>query len=214
MTLKFITTFSLIALYSCGQKPAKHKPDPAAVELNNMAMTLVASIDNSDSSKIAIALLDKATTIDSNYFLGYYNKLMFFNQLKQYDKAILTVNKLIQLQPLTHDLYMAGGLLYERKGDTISSKRYFEESLTICDNILDTMSNKNRDFNMLVCDKAISLIMLGQQEEANKYLKALYDTIHDDSEYDKATKIWVLSLMNKNKAELVDTFINPGKYSH
>jgi tetratricopeptide (TPR) repeat protein len=213
-TLKFITTFLLIALYSCGQKPAKHKADPAAVELNNKAMTLVAFIDNSDSSKKAISLLDKATTIDSNYFLGYYNKLMFFNQLKQFDKAILTVNKLIQLRPSAHDLYMTGGILYEQIGDTISSKTYFEKSLTICNNVLDTMSNKNRDYEMLVSNKAINLIMLGQQEDANKILKALYDTRPDDPEYDNVTKKWIQSLMNKNKAELMDTFINPDKYSH
>ena len=68
-TLKFITTFLLITLYSCGQKSAKNKVDLAAVELNNKAMKFVAFIDNPDSSKKAISLLDKATTIDSNYFL-------------------------------------------------------------------------------------------------------------------------------------------------
>lgn len=208
MTLKIITTFLLIALYSCGQKPVKHKVDPAAVELNNKAMTLVAFIDNVDSSKKAISLLDKATIIDSNYFLGYYNKLMFLNQLKEFDKAILTVNKLIQLRPTAHDLYMTGGMLYERIGDTISSKAYFEESLTICNNVLDTMSNKNRDYEMLVSNKAVDLIMLGDQIKANELLKTLYDSQTDD-EIKKLT----LSLMNKNKKELIEQFTGD-LYSH
>ena len=48
-------------------------------------MTLVKFINNEDSSKKAISLLDKATAIDSNYFLGYYNKLMFLDQLNLFE---------------------------------------------------------------------------------------------------------------------------------
>ena len=82
MTLyKIILLFILIGLYSCGQNDTKHKVDPTAVRLNNNAMTLVKFIDNEDSSKKAISLLDNATAIDNNYFLGYCNKLMFLGQL-------------------------------------------------------------------------------------------------------------------------------------
>ena len=197
-TLKFITIFVLIALYSCGQKPKKCKGDPAAVDLNNKAMTLVRFIDNVDSSKKAISLLDNATSIDSNYFLGYYNKLMFFNQLKQFDKAVLTINKLIQLRPSAHDLYLTGGILYERIGDTISSKKYFEKSLTICNTVLDTMNKTNRDYEMLVGNEAVNLIMLGDEIKANELLKKLYD-----SQTDEALKKMTLSMMNTSKKELL-----------
>ena len=197
-TLKFITIFVLIALYSCGHKPTKYKVDPAAVDLNYKAMTLVRFIDNVDSSKKAISLLDNATSIDSNYFLGYYNKLMFFNQLKQFDKAVLTINKLIQLRPLAHDLYLTGGILYERIGDTISSKKYFEKSLTICNTVLDTMNKTNRDYEMLVGNEAVNLIMLDDEIKANELLKKLYD-----SQTDKALKKMTLSMMNTSKKELL-----------
>ena len=206
-TLKFITIFVLIALYSCGQKPTKYKVDPAAVDLNNKAMTLVRFIDNVDSSKKAISLLDNATSIDSNYFLGYYNKLMFFNQLKQFDKAVLTINKLIQLRPSAHDLYLTGGILYERIGDTISSKKYFEKSLTICNTVLDTMNKTNRDYEMLVGNEAVNLIMLGDEIKANELLKKLYD-----SQTDEALKKMTLSMMNKSKKELLAS-LTEDKYS-
>jgi len=205
---KFITTFLLITLYSCGQKPAKYKVDPAAVELNNKAMTLVAFIDNADSSNKAISLLDKATTIDSNYFLGHYNKLMFFNQLKQFDKAVLTINKLIQLRPSAHDLYLTGGILYERIGDTVSSKAYLTKSLTICSAVLDTMSVTNRDYEMLMSNKATNLIMLDNQQKANEILKQLYDK-QTDEELKKNT----LSMMNKNKKQLLELWTSD-QYSH
>ena len=206
-TLKFITTFLLIALYSCGQKPAKHKVDPAAVELNNRAMKLVKFIDNADSSKKAISLLDNATSIDSNYFLGHFNKLMFFNQLKQFDKAAETMNECIRIKPFAHDLYLAGGILYERIGDSISSKKFFEKSLAICNTVLDTMNKTNRDYEMLVGNEAVNLIMLGDEIKANELLKKLYD-----SQTDEALKKMTLSMMNKSKKELLAS-LTEDKYS-
>jgi len=210
-TLKFITAFLLITLYSCGQKPAKYKPDPAAVRLNNQAMTLIAYIDNPDSSRKAIYLLDKATEINSNYFLGHSNKLMFYYQLKQFNKAVLTNNKLIQLQPNAHDLYTRGGMLYEQIGDTASSKTYFTKSLTICNAILDTMNRKNRDFVMLTTNQAINLIMLGDSSKANKILKVLFDNQPDDPGFYSIEKKYIQSLMGKSKGNLFDLMNNPDK---
>ena len=199
MTIKFLTAFLLFGFYSCGQSGIKHKVDPEAVQLNNRAMMLVAFMDNPDSSRKAISLLDEATVIDSSYFLGFYNKLMFYNQLKQFDKAILTINKLIQLRPKAHDLYLSGGIYYELLGDTISSKAYFEKSLAICTDVLDTLSRKNNNYEMLAGNAAINLIMLGDQARANELLKKL-----NDGQTNDARRKWIESLMNKNKVELLE----------
>lgn len=212
-TLKFIATFLLITLYACGQKPAKHKVDPAAVQLNNQAMTLVPYIDNADSSNKAISLLDNATEIDSSYFLGYSNKLMFYYQLKQFDKALLTNNKLIQLRPNAHDLYLRSGMLYTQLGDTTNAKTYFTKGLTICNSVLDTMTNTNRDYVMLTTNQAIALVMLGDTAKANKILKALYDNQPDDPNFDNVEKKYIQSQMGKSKSDLVDMMNNPEKYS-
>jgi tetratricopeptide (TPR) repeat protein len=201
--LQSITTFLLIILYACGQNQVKNKVDRTAIELNNKAMTLVAFIDNVDSSKKAILLLDQATAIDSNYFLGHYNKLMFFNQLKQIDKAIFTVNKLIQLRPSAQDLYLTAGILYEQIGDTLSSKAFFAKSLAICSSILDTISATNKDFEIVLGNKATNLIMLDSQNKATEILKMLYDK-QTDQEVRKNT----LLLMNKNKKQLLEIWKN------
>ena len=68
---KLSSTFLVIILFSCGQKSAENQTNPVAIELNNEAMLLVPCLENPDSSRKALTLLDKATTIDSNYFLGY-----------------------------------------------------------------------------------------------------------------------------------------------
>ena len=193
-----ISAFLLLAFCSCGENARKDKTDPAAVQLNNQSMTLVSFNKNPDSARKAISLLDNATTIDSNYFLGHYNKLMFYNQLRQFDKAVVTVNRLLRLRPAAHDLYLTGGLLYERLGDTILSKQYFERSLAICNNVLDTMSTENGDYEMLVGNKAVNLIMLGNQAKANELLKKVYNRQTREDQ-----KKWTASLMNKSKKELL-----------
>ena len=123
-------------------------------------------------------------------------------------RHFMIVNKLIQLRPSAHDLYTTGGILYERNGDTISSKAYFTKSLTICSTILDTISVTNRDYEMLMGNKATNLIMLDSQQEANEILKKLYDK-QTNEELKKNTFL----LMNKNKKQLLELWTSD-QYSH
>jgi tetratricopeptide (TPR) repeat protein len=200
-TIKFILIFLSIALYSCGQKNTKTKVDQTAVNINNSAMTMVKYLKNADSSQKAIELLDSATTLDTNYYLGYFNKLMFLNNLKQFDKAILTTQNLIRLRPDAHDLYIIGGVFCEKNSDTISSKGYFQKSLAICNVVLDTMSFKNSDYEMIMTNKAVNLIMLNRNAEANTVLKKLGET-QSDGEMKNIT----LSMMGLNKNQLIEMY--------
>jgi tetratricopeptide (TPR) repeat protein len=192
----------LFSLSTCAQKENNHKVDPAAVRLNNMAMEL--DIQNSDSASKAILFLDSATAIDSNYYLAYYNKLIFLNQLRQYNKAIIAINNLIRLQPYANVFYFNGGIIYEKIGDTISSRNYFQKSLAICTKVLDTMKVENRNYEMLVANKAVDLIMLGEKEEGNLLLIQVYE-----NQTDKSQKAMALSFMNKSKSEIVEMITNP-----
>ena len=120
---------------------------------------------------------------------------------KQFDKAIVTINQCIRLEPSAHDLYLTGGILYEKVGDSISSKKYFEKSLTIVNQVLDTMNVEHLDYEMLVSNKAINLIMLGNNKEGHDLLLLVADR-----QQELESKRMSLSLMNKNKKELVEMF--------
>ena len=206
-TLNFTFFFLIIALYSCGQTTTKHKVNPESVRINREIMQLFSFTNNPDSCRKALLLLDSATTIDSNDFNAYNNKLFFLFGLKQYDKAINTTNKLISLRPNAHDLFMLKGNLLYKIRDTASANLNFEKSLKICNSVLDTMRETNRDYMMFVTDKAINLIMLGDSAKANKILKILYDKQPDDPAFDNVEKKYILSLMNKNRIQLID-FLN------
>lgn len=205
---KFILLLFSIALYSCGQKDSYSKVDVNVARLSNKIIPLVNFLDNPDSCKKALLFLDSATAIDNNCFLCYYNKLMFLYSLKEYGKAVETLNECIRLNPSAQDLYLTAGILYERVGDTVSAKEYFQKSLKICNNVLDTMTNTNTDYEMLVNNKAVNLIMLRDKVEANKILKTLYDT-QENEEMKKMT----LTLMNKTRKELIEQFTDD-RYSH
>ncbi len=156
-------------------------------------------MDNPDSCKQALLYLDSAIAIDNNCFQCYYNKLMFLYSLKQFDKALETINECIRINPLAHDLYTTGGILYEKIGDTISSKKYFQKSLTIVNPVLDTMAVQNMNYEMLATNKAINLIMLGDNKTGNDLLKAIADR-----QQEPELKEMILSFMNKSKKELIE----------
>ena len=146
-------------------------------------------------------MLDSATTIDSNYYLGHFNKIMFLNRLSQFDKAILTSKNLIRLRPDAHDLYIICGIFYEKLNDTISSKNYFTQSLRLCNLALDTMQLNSSDYEMFAINKAINLIMLNRNSESNILLTKLSER-HENGKMKNIT----LSMLNLNKKQLIDLY--------
>jgi tetratricopeptide (TPR) repeat protein len=200
-TQKIILVFLLIVLYSCGQNSAEYKVNKNAVNLNKNAMELVKYISNTDSAQKAINLLDSATGIDSNYYLGYFNKLMFLNNLKQYDKAISATKSLIKLRPNAHDLYILNGVFFEKVNDSISSKGCFEKSLAICNSVLGTMNLSNLDYEMIVINKAVNLIMLSKNAEANGLLNKFSKTQQEGK-----MKNITLSMINLSKKQLIELY--------
>jgi tetratricopeptide (TPR) repeat protein len=203
MTLKFTIIFLLFGLFSCGQTISKHTVNPYARKLNDSALRMTLQTNDSCYQK-AIFLFDQATAVDSNYFLAYWNKLVFQCQLKQYKKAVITSENLIRIRPIAPDLYFTRGGLYERINDTLSAKIDFQKALSLYDNILDTMSVGNRDYDMLFMNKAVDLIMLGEQIKGNELLKQLYDR-----QTDEGYKDLTLSFMNKNRKEVLEMIDHP-----
>jgi tetratricopeptide (TPR) repeat protein len=203
MTLKFTLILLLVGLFSCGQTGSNHTINPYAKKLNDSAVRMTFQMNDSSYQK-AILLLDQATAIDSNYFVAYYNKLIFQSQLKQYDKALVTSNNLIRIRPMAPDLHLTCGELYEKISDTVSAKYNFQTALSLYDSILDTMSVGNRHYDMLFMNKAIDLIMLGEQIQGHELLKQLYDRQTDEDFKDV-----ILSFMNKNRKELLEQIEHP-----
>ena len=196
--MRFTILFLLIGLYACGQQTENknHKIDPTAKKLNDSAVLIVM---NTQDYEKAILLLNQATQIDSNYLIAYTNKLSFQLHLNQLDKALLSAYSLKRIKPDNPEYYVTIGMIYDLKSDTITSKRFFDEAATRYNAILDTMSATNKDYDMLLMNKAVNLVLIGQQQEANDILKQLYDK-HKDESYREI----LASFMNKSKQDILN----------
>lgn len=131
---------------------------------------------------------------------------MFLNSLKDYQKAIFTVNRLLRLKPNANDLYLSGGIYYMKSGDSISAKAYLNKSLQICSQALDTMKADNKEYLSLALNRAINIILLGDQEKGNKLLEQLRDR-----ETNSERKAYIDLFRGKNQPELME--LSDGTYS-
>lgn len=84
------------------------------------------------------------------------------------------------------------GETFEKMGDTITAAEYYRSSLSILDNILDTMKvSDKKNYKSTMVNKAIVLILLNQPKKGYGILKDLYN---------KET--------SENYKQMLQTFIN------
>jgi len=160
-------------LFSC--KHSKYNIE--AIKLNDSAVAIQMHLGQPGYTKSlndAIVLLDNAIEIDSNYFTAYLNKWNFQTQLKQYNSAITTGNKMIKLIPNDNVLKLLLGKSYERAGDTVTAKRYYGENLLSINKVLDTMNVNSKSYDNLTSDKIDVLILLRQFQNARDLSDKLY----------------------------------------
>ena len=198
--MRLLAFLLFFGLHAFGQQSEKkeHSINPKARRLNDSA---VAVVRRSHDFEKAILLLDEATAIDSNYLTAFSNKLTFQYQTKQFDKALITAKSLHRIMPDAASYIMMLGVIYEEKGDTVSSKKYFNEAAKRYDNMLDTMNKTNKSYEALLFSKALNLILLGQEQSGHDILKQLYD-----NQKDTAYKNLLGLFMNKPRREILDNF--------
>jgi tetratricopeptide (TPR) repeat protein len=176
--MRFLTILLFIGFCACGQQSSVKKVtiNPKAKKLNDSAMLIAMQDQNYEK---AISLLNQATEVDSNYATAYSNKISFGLELKHYDQALNAALKLQEIRPGNPDYYFTAGIIYELKKDSIASKKQFTKAARLYDKILDTMYSGNKQLNMLLMNKAITLIFLGSKERGNEILTELYDKQKD-----------------------------------
>lgn len=198
--MRQLVLFLLIGFSACSQQPEKKKYsiDPRARQFNDSAISITMY---SQDYKSAIQLLDEAIKIDSNYYIAFVNKLSFQVELNQFDKALETAKELHRIKPAAPDNFSLIGMLYEKIGDTLLSKQYFKDAGAQFNKILDTMNVKNKYYEILLMNKAVNLIFMGDQQKGNDMLKQLYNKTNDE-----AYREMLASLINKSRQEILDNF--------
>jgi len=206
--MRLLLLFLLASLTACGQSEIKKpKVNPEAKRLNDSAFKIIAA--TWDYQK-GLELLDLATRIDSNYFLGFSNKLAFQLQLKRYNDALISAKQLVRIRPNAPEPYTIAGVLYCMLGDTVTSKEYFQNALIYDDKILDTMNKSNKErYATFLMGKAINLILIGEEEKGKTILRQLYEQPVFSGELDKMFKENLNSFINKSRREIIASMLNP-----
>lgn len=203
--VKFLNLFFIISLpclcaYGQQNENTKQFVNPQAKILNDSAISVM--FHSQDYNK-ALILLDKAIEIDSNYITALNNKVSFEMELKQFDKALITLKRIIAIKPQIPEYHFFAGLIYVISGDTTSSQNYFKEADNCYNTILDSISKENKSYDFVLMNKAVNLICMGDEEKGNNILKQLYANEKDDIEKE------VLSdFINKSRSEIVNYFLN------
>lgn len=200
LALALLSTFIFIA---CSQKPKvkKYTPDPKARQLVDSASKILM---HSDDKEKAIALLDQATQIDSNYYLAFFNKLLFQTSLNLFNDALVTVKNLTRLRPQDADTYMTAGSTYWMAGDSLQAMNHFMKASNLFDELLDTMSTSNKSYQPALMDQAIALILIGKEEKGKKALTHLYNK-QTNEDYKLVLKMF----LGKSRKQLLDGLYKP-----
>ena len=194
----------LFGFAASGQQSEKIIVDNKAKQFTDSAAKFIMHYWQNNDLKKAILLLNKAIEIDSNYINAYTLKLSLQMNLKQYNNALKTALQINRLRPNSPSSYVTPGILNEKLGNTISSHYYFTTAIKKYDNILDTMSTKNKYYYVHLLNKAIDLILAGQQVNGNVILKQLYN-----KESNSLNKENIQHYMNKSRKEILDDIFNP-----
>jgi tetratricopeptide (TPR) repeat protein len=167
---QIICILTILIFFSCGRienKRSDNKVDIKAKELNDKGVELAMSFQN-DSIKRAIELFNQAIDLQPDFYLAYWNKFVFQNQLGQKSEAFETLKKLETLKPNNPELLVTTGIFIELRGDSSTARQKFLKADQIYTSIIDTLSQKTVTYQMTLTSKAVNMKFLGQEDEANK----------------------------------------------
>lgn len=180
-----------LALTQCRSQEKKTAYNPEAIRLNSKATAFITA-QNYDS---ALFYLDKAISIDSTYYTAYGNKCGVYCALKDFQKALTESQKAIAVKPDLAEGWTFAGMLYDKLGDTLNAIKCYRKSIELFDErISNPAKQKFLEANKL--NRALSLILMGQEETGRSELKKLKEAYPNDNAVD--------GLLNMTKKEYLD----------
>lgn len=148
-----------------------HQPNPKAKEYNDQALEFLLSNDmNILRVDSAIALLDKATELDSLYFLAYSNKIHFLMTKRDFPRLLQTNAELIKLRPEQPSWLIQRGLILELSGDIEKAKTIYTKGIKEYESSLNSDIGSSWEYKL---EYAQSLEMANEHNQARKIILKL-----------------------------------------
>ncbi len=208
--MKNFLLITLVAIaVSCSQKTndtkreieqepqGEHNPNPEAIELNNKALEIT-MLHRDDSAKVdsAILLLDKATEIDSLYFLGYSNKVQFLMIKKDFSRLLETNQRIRQLRPNQPNWIIQRALILELSGEIDKADTEYEKGINEYEEIMNSEKNLPWEFELEFAQNLVLANNYNKALEIINRLKKENPNLEIWEAFELGTKDEILQLMN------------------
>ena len=170
--LLVLSLFMFLTLTPCNAQSNKklccgHKPDPAAIELNNQAINAYTNRANSpDSVKKAMTLLDRAIEKDPDYQIAYAHKAEYLKNQGDIAQALETLNAYLKRNPTEPYTLLDAGIFYEKLGNKKEAMDYYKRAEENFNRCYEEDHDPTHEINRYL---AIKLM------EGPKKVKALYE---------------------------------------
>jgi len=158
--------------------------NPKAVELNKEAVKFM----NAQHFDSAMLYLDRAIEIDTTYYVAYGNKCSLYCSMKDYENAVTQIQKEVTVKPDLAEAWTYGDMLSDKLGDTATAMAYYKRSVELFDERI-TNPSKQEFLEANQRNRAISLILMGQDEQGRNELKRQKKAHPDDKSLDDLLKL-------------------------
>ena len=159
--MKYILPLALsILLIACNRQPPYN---PAAIELNNQAVSLM----ETDPNK-AVSLLDSAHMLDSTYLLPIQNKVNLYIKTKKYEDANVAIDQMIS-QLESPEIWQMKGLLLFKTNHNEAAMDAIQHSLQLYRDQLNNGQSNNKyasQYQIGIC-----LLLNGNYEEGMQLIE-------------------------------------------
>ena len=205
--MKYISLFICclsIAMITQAQSSV-YKVNPKAKKLDDSAVVVFKKCtDYTKCYDRVYDLLQTAVKIDPKWKQGWQNLVDFLGLTNQLEKCLVAAQKMHQLFPADISAYFNLGILQYKTGHKQDAQAAFNKVLDYYTNEL-YKNFKSPNYNDILVEKAIMLILCDKTEEGKAFLRQIYN-----GESDPYKKSYIAFYINKSKDEIIDDKI-PGK---
>lgn len=184
--------WSSFFLTHCYGQEKVEKYNPQAIEWNNKAATYI-SLQNYDS---ALVFLDRAIEVDPGLYIAYGNKSAVYCTLKDFKKALVETKKVLMVKPDLAESWAMAGMLSDKIGDTLNARAYYKTSIEIFTRRIND-PNKSQQSEANSVNRALSLILIGQEKEAGGEIKRLKELYPNDKMLDQLLNLGKKDYLNQ-----------------
>ena len=118
---RLVITLLVLTTFSCGSQGIDKK------ELKNRLMIRSNDKIIGNDYDSALYYVNEAIKIDTNFYLGHYQKLIILSNLERNDEALLTAKKISRLRNFNN--MSLEGMVYERLGNLGKAKELYKTTM-------------------------------------------------------------------------------------